>query len=289
MGSCRGWARALLGAVVASVGCAKGESIPDGVSSFGVGDDNGSATMTTADTGTSADAETSAPETCGDGACSESCGNGELDPGEQCDGAALSGNCTSVGFLGGTIECAADCTFDTSGCTSAACGDGMLQDGETCDCGMMGAACTPAQLGNQTCMNLPAPSGGNYSGGTLGCNVASCTFNETGCFACGNGVLDMGEQCDGANLAGATCSTQGFDAGTLACSATCMFNTGSCVDWVCGNLSCEPNEDSCSCPADCPDDPNTCGVPCQCGLSGGNCYCDEACISFGDCCPNGPC
>jgi len=46
-------------------------------------------------------------------------------------------------------------------------------------------------------------------------------------------VLDSGEQCDGINLGGATCASQGFAGGTLACSATCTFNTSQCTN--CGN------------------------------------------------------
>ncbi|MBL8741904.1 MAG: hypothetical protein JNK04_12440, partial [Myxococcales bacterium] len=36
---------------------------------------------------------------------------------------------------------------------------------------------------------------------------------------------------------------------------------------------------------DCPDDPNSCST-CECGSIGGSCYCDEACITSGDCCAN---
>ena len=222
--------------------------------------------------------------------CSDACGNGMLDPGEDCDGDALGeGDCATEGYSGGTLGCNPDCTYDTSECLDAVCGDGMLQDGETCDCGNEGSACTPAQLGNLSCTALPAPSGGNYSGGTLGCVPTTCTLDESECTACGNGIIDEGETCDGAQLGGQTCQSQGFDAGTLACGPACTFNTGSCVTYVCGNGSCEPGEDSCSCASDCPDDPNSCGVPCQCGLNGGNCWCDQACLDFGDCCPNGPC
>ena len=38
---------------------------------------------------------------------------------EMCDGRILAGQtCASLGFPGGTLSCAADCTFDTSACTS---------------------------------------------------------------------------------------------------------------------------------------------------------------------------
>jgi hypothetical protein len=56
------------------------------------------------------------------------------------------------------------------------------------------------------------------------------------CFSaptCGNGVLDPGEQCDGINLNGATCASQGYVKGTLSCSSSCTFSTAQCSN--CGN------------------------------------------------------
>lgn len=46
------------------------------------------------------------------------CGNGEVDPNEQCDGANLNGfTCESLGNAGGTLGCdPVTCTFDTSMC-----------------------------------------------------------------------------------------------------------------------------------------------------------------------------
>jgi hypothetical protein len=45
---------------------------------------------------------------------------------------------------------------------------------------------------------------------------------------CGDGVIQAGEQCDGSNLGGASCSLQGFTAGSLSCSTACTFITASC-------------------------------------------------------------
>jgi hypothetical protein len=46
------------------------------------------------------------------------CGNGRLDPGEQCDGTDLFGrDCATLGFTGGTLACRPDCLFDTRHCT----------------------------------------------------------------------------------------------------------------------------------------------------------------------------
>jgi len=49
--------------------------------------------------------------------------------------------------------------------------------------------------------------------------------------ACGDGVIDAGEACDGANLNGQDCNTltAGFvQGGTLACNPDCTFNTTDC-------------------------------------------------------------
>jgi len=46
---------------------------------------------------------------------------------------------------------------------------------------------------------------------------------------CGNGVIQGGEQCDGADLAGQTCVSQGFFGGTLHCNPNCTFNVLACT------------------------------------------------------------
>ncbi len=45
------------------------------------------------------------------------CGNRVRDEGEDCDGIALGGaSCASLGFVRGTLDCQADCSFDTTAC-----------------------------------------------------------------------------------------------------------------------------------------------------------------------------
>ncbi|HAA54434.1 MAG TPA: hypothetical protein DCE42_06740, partial [Myxococcales bacterium] len=46
---------------------------------------------------------------------------------------------------------------------------------------------------------------------------------------CGNGVIDQGEECDGATLNNQTCQTKGFDSGDIKCDATCTFDTSGCT------------------------------------------------------------
>lgn len=46
--------------------------------------------------------------------------------------------------------------------------------------------------------------------------------------SCGNNTIEGIEQCDGIDLGGATCVSQGYSGGSLACSASCIFDVSSC-------------------------------------------------------------
>ncbi len=46
---------------------------------------------------------------------------------------------------------------------------------------------------------------------------------------CGDQIIESGEQCDGSTLGGATCYSKGFTAGSLSCTASCLFNTSACI------------------------------------------------------------
>ncbi len=59
--------------------------------------------------------------------------------------------------------------------------------------------------------------------------------------ACGDGTVDEGEDCDGSNLNEQSCSSLGFDLGTLSCDARCQYATAGCVNF-CGNGTVEPGE-----------------------------------------------
>jgi cysteine-rich repeat protein len=87
----------------------------------------GSGESTSGFTGTGA-SSAGGSSTTGTGTGPATCGNGQPEPGKDCDpsikgGAGPLGGLTCVllgeGFSGGTLSCTADCEFDTSGCTKA--------------------------------------------------------------------------------------------------------------------------------------------------------------------------
>lgn len=75
------------------------------------GTDTTDASDTTDDTDTETDTDTDTDTPV--------CGNGSIDPGEQCDGVNLGGSsCVDHGFDGGVLACdPVVCVYDTSGCT----------------------------------------------------------------------------------------------------------------------------------------------------------------------------
>jgi cysteine-rich repeat protein len=139
----------------------------------------------------------------GDG-CSSSCqvepqcGNGVLNPGEQCD----DGNLTNGD------GCSSTCTLEMT----PLCGNGVLNPGEQCDDGNLtngdgcSSMCTLEAVA--VCGNGILQAGEQCDDGNLvpgdGCSP-QCTLENPG--QCGNGTLDPGEQCDDGNLnAGDGCS-----------------------------------------------------------------------------------
>jgi cysteine-rich repeat protein len=173
-----------------------------------------------------------------DTASTASCGNGIAEGDEVCDGADLRGNdCFTRGFHGGgTLSCLADCSdFDVGGCNAdAQCGNGSIEIGEVCDA---------TNLDGQSCTSL------GFDGGTLTCLTDCSGFDTTNCTGsgpqCGNGSIEIGEVCDATNLDGQSCTSLGFDGGTLACLADCSgFDTTNCTGSgpQCGNDAREGDE-----------------------------------------------
>lgn len=63
--------------------------------------------------------------------------------------------------------------------------------------------------------------------------------------ACGNGLVDGTDQCDGFDLDGQSCVSLGFDGGQLDCTAGCLYDTSNCSGGtpVCNNGVIEAGEE----------------------------------------------
>jgi len=88
-------------------------------------------------------------------------------------------------------------------------------------------------------------------------NYLDPSEDETSCAAdcaplCGDGVVEGDENCEAGVPLAASCTSLGFDAGTLACNfGTCVFDTSGCFE-----VSCKPRRSRCSrdnecCSGDC--------------------------------------
>lgn len=226
------------------------------------------------------------PEQCDDGKlnsetgaclpnCSEaSCGDLNIEEGEEvCDGSNVgAATCMTEGFDGGTLLCSAECNeLETSNCFS--CGNDVVEPASM-------EECDGADLQGQSCDDF-APMDTTPSGGALVCTKA-CDLDSSSCTFCGDGVREGTEECDGADLNGQDCGSQGFTNGVLGCAADCTFNTASCT--TCGDGVIEGTEEC--------DGENLGGATCgDVGLPSGDPICNPltCTLNYGACyeCGNG--
>jgi hypothetical protein len=172
--------------------------------------------------------------------CQTQCGNGRREGSEVCDGSDTPIKaCAELDrsqYTSGTVKCAADCTYDVSGCTKAFCGDGIVTTGDDRE------NCDGTNLNGATCATV-----GEFSGGVLKCD-SQCRFDRSGCVvACGDGKIDpVHEECDSNTLINPNypsfrCADYVFPeatwpwntqvkyaSGTMTCDASCRLNRLPC-------------------------------------------------------------
>ena len=92
---------------------------------------------------------------------------------------------------------------------------------------------------------------------------------------CGDGQISSTEECEGTDLDGETCESQGFVSGTLSCTTTCIFDFSECS--LCGNEVIDAPTEDC-------DGQNFNGQTCvDFGFLGGELGCSECGINLDQC------
>ncbi|MFH2006110.1 MAG: DUF4215 domain-containing protein [bacterium] len=193
---------------------------------------------------------------CSDDAATGSCGDGVLDPDEQCDD----------GNLVDGDGCNFECLFESY------CGNGIVESGEECDDGndRGGDGCSSSCQREVGCGNGRLDYGEECDDDnvTSGDGCSSECVDEDGIAICGNGILEAGEDCDDGNgTAGDNCSPSceiedGCGDGILNTGEECDDDntvsgdgcTYNCLlEFVCGDGICDvDNAETCvKCPADC--------------------------------------
>ncbi len=148
------------------------------------------------------------------------CGNGVREHGEDCDGDDLGGTtCEALGRGPGFLTCAGDCMIIAAGCAGI-CGDGFCELGE--DIGNCAVDCHNNSCGDGTCDNWE--------------NDVTCPSDCQPITWCGNGIQEMGEECDGFDLGGWTCQAASHAPGDLQCNSNCGLDLYSCgPEFLCGD------------------------------------------------------
>jgi hypothetical protein len=152
---------------------------------------------------------------------------------------------------------------------------------EICDNGVDDDNDTLSDCNDADCANAPNCNAENCTDtidndgdGFVDCDDTNCITNPA-CSpnaTCGDGVRNqVSEACDGADLAGETCVTQGFQSGNISCNAGCTLNTSGCVAApTCGNGNLDAGEQC--------DGANLAGQNCVSrGFDGGTLLCGGGC------------
>jgi hypothetical protein len=272
---------------------ADGDGIPDGCDPCG----DGLVDVSIGETCDPATQPNSCPVDCGDGdPCTEDLLRGSA---LECDAACSSRAITQPSNGDGCCPPGADSVAD-SDCPPL-CGNGLIDDGEACDPGSAATECPVGCDDGDVCTRDVS------SGEAQTCDV-SCShdaivtpFNEDGCCPpgansivdvdcapiCGNGTVEVGEECDGeVGCSDCTWTPQGRCLTILGDDACSQCACASCANDM---LNCYQTGDSerdlrcppvveCALAEGCT---GTCGAPYYC-------Y-GEVCWGAGDPPPNGPC
>lgn len=191
------------------------------------------------------------------------CGNGKVDPGEECDKYAFR-DVSDCDPSVSTCDCPGSsrvCNPDNCTVYCAECGDRKIEGSEQCDDGNKnsGDGCSSSCLVERYCndenefaactgwcgdgeVNGPEVCDGDnsgyykceffgYYGGTLTCSDDCTEFLTHYCSGfCGDGTQNSVESCDGDRPADLSCQHFGYDDGFTNCTAFCQQRIDNCYN-----------------------------------------------------------
>ncbi|TNF23877.1 MAG: hypothetical protein EP329_26360 [Deltaproteobacteria bacterium] len=167
-----------------------------------------------------------------------SCGNGEINGFEMCDGEAFARGraCDAYGLANGDVQCNVNCTLNFATCSyqDYCTANDLYNDGNCDPCDALGGVrdpdCAVVCAGDGTCADTYEPLVDAYTCRRLG-------LVDPDCGLCGNRILDGNELCDGTayDPNAYKCEAFGYYGGQIRCRPDCGPDFSTCLVSDCGD------------------------------------------------------